>query len=255
MAVNGPRPIIIGNWKMNGTSESLGEIRLMTGMLDGVELGCDVVVCPPATLIRQVHEMLSESKIGTGGQDCHPEPNGAFTGDISAEMLRDAGARYVILGHSERRHYHDESDALVRRKAEAAHRAGLVAIICVGETELERGAGDTLDVVSRQLAGSVPKGSGAENTIIAYEPVWAIGSGVTPTSDEIGEVHRAVRHWLAERLGDEAARAMRILYGGSVKSTNAADIFAIPDVDGSLVGQASLKAKDFLGIIGQFAPC
>jgi len=254
MALIEPRPIIIGNWKMNGTSESLGEIRLMAAMLDGVAIGCEVVVCPPATLIRTVHEMLSGSRIKTGGQDCHPEPEGAFTGDIAAEMLRDCGATHVILGHSERRHYHGETDALVCRKVTAAHRAGLTAVVCIGETEDERDAGQTVPVVARQLAGSIPDNVSAENTIIAYEPVWAIGSGRTPTTDEIKQVHQAIRDQLAERLDPQTTAAIRILYGGSMKPANAGAILAIPDVNGGLVGQASLKAKDFLGIIGLFAP-
>jgi triosephosphate isomerase len=184
-----------------------------------------------------------------GGQDCHPVENGAHTGDISAEMLADAGASYVINGHSERRADHGETDAVVRAKTEAAWRAGLTAILCIGETEAQYRAGDTLDVLHRQMAGSMPEGCTGDTIVLAYEPVWAIGTGLTPTADEIGAVHNALRDALIDRFGPETGVAIRILYGGSVKASNAAEIFGIADVDGALVGGASLKADDFLPIV------
>jgi triosephosphate isomerase (TIM) len=204
--------------------------------------GCGIVLCPPATLLCAMAEAVSGSAIGLGGQDCHTQAAGAHTGDISAAMLADAGARHVILGHSERRADHAESSALVAAKAHAAHAAGLVSIICVGETEAERDAGETLDIVLGQLAESLPEGAGAANTVIAYEPVWAIGTGRTPTLAQIAEVHDALRAKLPDR-------AISLLYGGSVKPGNAAEIFAIANVDGALVGGASLKAADFGAII------
>ncbi|MGF7161455.1 triosephosphate isomerase [Rhodoligotrophos appendicifer] len=246
-------PLVVGNWKMHGLSASLAEIRLLAAMLEGVELACDVAICPPATLLRSVSEALEESVIAVGGQDCRPEPSGAYTGDVSAEMIRDAGATLVIVGHSERRGFHGETDELVREKAAAAHRAGLVSIICIGETEAQRDAGNTLDVIRSQLDGSVPATSTAGNTVLAYEPVWAIGSGRTPTEEQIGEVHDVIRSHLTSGLGRDADE-IRLLYGGSMKPQNAASILKIPNVDGGLVGQASLSAKDFLGIIAVFAP-
>lgn len=248
------RPIVIGNWKMHGLSEHLAEIRLLTAMLDGVELRCDVAICPPATLLRVVAEALDGTRIAAGGQDCHFESEGAFTGDVSAVMLRDAGATYVILGHSERRQYHAETNALVRAKALSAHRAGVCPVVCIGESEDERLRGVTLDVIVRQLDESLPETASREPLIIAYEPVWAIGTGRTPTDDEIVEVHSAIRDELVRRLGHEAGMATRIVYGGSMKPANARAILALSDVDGGLVGQASLQAKDFLGIIAEFAP-
>jgi triosephosphate isomerase len=236
------RQLIAGNWKMNGLGEAaLGEIEALRAGLAGAR--SDVLVCPPATLIARA-AMLGGVPIGA--QDCHAKESGAFTGDISAEMLKDAGARAVIVGHSERRQYHHESDAVVADKARAAWRAGLAAIICVGETEAERMSGRHLDVVARQLEGSVPDGATLENTVIAYEPVWAIGTGKTPTSAEIAQMHAHIRGAVGE--------GMRILYGGSVKPSNAAEILALANVDGALVGGASLKAKDFLGIIAGAAP-
>lgn len=232
----------------------MAEIRLLAGMLDGVELRCDVAICPPATLIRSVSEALEGSMISTGGQDCHAEASGAYTGDISAEMLRDSGASYVIVGHSERRHFHGESNALVRAKAMAAQRASLCAVICIGESESERQDGVTLEVIVRQLRESIPDEAPADLTIIAYEPVWAIGSGRTPSDEEIAEVHLAIRQDLVARFGQEGAAPIRILYGGSLKPSNACSILALKHVDGGLVGQASLKARDFLGIIAEFAP-
>lgn len=239
-----PRKLAAGNWKMNGTLASLAEIDRL--LADHPAPGCDVLICPPATL---VHAMAAraQGRIAAGGQDCHARTSGAHTGDIAAAQLKDAGASHVILGHSERRTDHAETDAQVAAKAVAAHQAGLVAVICVGETEAQRDAGQTLDVISAQLAGSVPDGATAANTVIAYEPVWAIGTGRTPTNDQIAEVHALMRDRLAARFADGADFAL--LYGGSVKPGNAAEIFAIPHVNGALVGGASLKAEDFGPII------
>jgi triosephosphate isomerase len=241
MAQKSPKPLVAGNWKMNGTTASLKEVRLLAGMLKDVRLKCDVMLCPPATLITTIKTVVKGARIRLGGQDCHWQPQGAHTGDISAEMLEDSGCSAVIVGHSERRTDHGETDDIVRAKAEAAHRAGLTAIICIGETLEERKEGSTLAVISRQLKGSVPSSSTTENTVIAYEPVWAIGTGLTPTLAEIGEVHESIRK--------QAGSAMRILYGGSVKPANAAELMAVPNVNGALVGGASLKAADFIGII------
>jgi triosephosphate isomerase len=209
----------------------------------------DLMVCPPATLIAGLAAAARGSAIKIGGQDCHAEPAGAFTGDISAEMLRDAGASAVIVGHSERRTYHKETDADVRAKALAARRAGLVAIVCVGETKAEREAGRALDVVGTQLDGSLPDGATSETLVVAYEPVWAIGTGLTPTPADVAEMHGFIRRRLATRFGD-AGQGIRILYGGSVKASNAKELMAVADVDGALVGGASLKADEFLAIAG-----
>ncbi|MDJ0948427.1 MAG: triose-phosphate isomerase [Alphaproteobacteria bacterium] len=241
------RPMIAGNWKMNGLrEEALALIADLAERTGGPPSHCDVVLCPPATLLHAV-DGAGRRGFGWGGQDCHAEANGAHTGDISAEMLRDAGCGHVIVGHSERRADHGETDAQVRAKAEAAQRAGLVAILCVGETEAERDAGDAEGVVVRQLAGSAPSALAPETAIIAYEPVWAIGTGRTPTLEEIAAMHGRIRAWLDERTGQGAG--FRILYGGSVKPDNAAEILALADVDGALVGGASLKAADFHAII------
>jgi triosephosphate isomerase len=210
--------------------------------------GFDLAICPPFTLIQAVVAAVAGSGIAVGGQDCHAEPNGAHTGDISAAMLADLGCRYVIVGHSERRADHRESDAAVAAKAKAAIGAGLTAILCIGETEQERDGGQTLAVVKSQLQGSLPGGATAENTVIAYEPVWAIGTGRTPTTPEVAEVHGRIRALLAERLGRTAAERMRVLYGGSVKPGNARELLALADVDGGLIGGASLKADDFWAI-------
>ena len=242
------RPMVAGNWKMNGTTASLREPRLLAGMLGGVKLKCDVLVCPPATLIRRVKAVLKGSKIRVGGQDCHAIAAGAHTGDISAEMLVDCGARAVLAGHSERRTNHKETDADVAAKAKAAHRAGLLAIICVGETLAERKEGKTLAVLSSQLKGSIPAGSTSTNSVIAYEPVWAIGTGMTPTTLEVAEAHAHIRADIEKIMGEEGA-ATRILYGGSVKPSNAAELMGAANVNGALVGGASLKAADFIGII------
>jgi len=243
-----PKALIAGNWKMNGLRGSAAELsRLVAGV--GPDLPVEVVVCPPATLLADFAGRLGGSAVRLGGQDCHPEPSGAHTGDLSAEMLADAGARAVIVGHSERRADHGESDALVRAKAAAALRAGLTAIICVGETEGERLQGRALDVVRGQLAGSLPEGAAPGTVVVAYEPVWAIGTGRTAETGDIAEMHGAIRTALVERLGPDEGRAVRILYGGSVKPGNAAEILRVADVNGALVGGASLKADDFLAIL------
>jgi triosephosphate isomerase len=242
------RPLVAGNWKMNGTSASLGEIgAIARGFMSGLDAETDAALCVPATLLARAAELLSASPVRAGGQDCHAKASGAHTGDISAEMLKDAGAGLVIVGHSERRTDHGESDAIVLAKAEAAWRAGLTAIICIGETEAERRGGTTLDVLARQIDGSVPAGATAANAVVAYEPVWAIGTGLTPSAADVAEAHLHIRQRLEARLGDEARR-MRILYGGSVKPSNAVELLGIANVDGALVGGASLKAADFLGI-------
>jgi triosephosphate isomerase len=242
------RPLVAGNWKMNGTSASLDELRSIAhGFSGGLSAETDALVCVPATLLSRASEVLRGSAVGSGGEDCHAKEGGAHTGDISAEMLKDAGASFVIVGHSERRTDHGETDEMVHDKARAAWRAGLTAIICVGETRDQREAGDTLAVLSRQIAGSVPEGARAANTVIAYEPVWAIGTGLTPTVADVAEAHAHLRSELAVRAGEEAHR-MRILYGGSVKPANARELLGVANVDGALVGGASLKAADFLGI-------
>ncbi|WP_395540244.1 triose-phosphate isomerase [Neotabrizicola sp. sgz301269] len=244
------RKLAAGNWKMNGMAASLAEVKAL--LAAHPDPACEMLLCPPATLIAQAAWATKGSALKLGGQDCHPKASGAHTGDIAAAMLADAGASYVILGHSERRADHGETDALVLSKAQAAWAAGLSAVICVGETEAERDDARTLDVVGSQLAGSVPEGATGANTVIAYEPVWAIGTGRTPTLAEIAEVHAFLRNRLAARFGEEAAE-MRLLYGGSVKPSNAAEIFAIGDVDGALVGGASLKAADFGAIVAALA--
>ena len=244
-----PRPLIAGNWKMNGMIADLDEARTLAGLLKGQKLACEVMICPPATILGQARKILKPAKVKVGAQDCHHAMSGAHTGDISAEMLKEAGASAVIVGHSERRADHGESDAMVRAKAEAAHRAGILAIICVGETLEQRKAGETLAVVDAQLLGSLPDAASAANSVIAYEPVWAIGSGLTPTAIEVEQVHAHMRKVLQKRLGKMEARKMRLLYGGSVKPANAAELMAVPEVNGALVGGASLKAADFAGII------
>jgi triosephosphate isomerase len=241
-----PKKLAAGNWKMNGTAASLGEIDALAAAVKGAT--CEVLICPPATLIAQMAWRAKGTKVLVGGQDCHPKASGAHTGDVAAAMLADAGASHVILGHSERRADHGETDAAVRAKAEAAALAGLVRIICVGETEGERDAGRTLAVIGTQLDGSVPDGAIAADTVIAYEPVWAIGTGRTPTLEQIAEVHDFLRDRLTRRFGADAM-GMRLLYGGSVKPSNAAEIFAVSNVDGALVGGASLKAAEFSAIV------
>jgi triosephosphate isomerase len=241
------RKLAAGNWKMNGTGASLSEVEALKAALS--EPSVDVLLCPPATLLSRLSDALDGSAIVTGGQDCHAAGSGAHTGDISADMLRDAGATHVILGHSERRTDHGESDADVRAKAKSAIAAGLRAVICVGETLGEREAANTLSIIGGQLAGSVPDLVTADRLVIAYEPVWAIGTGKVPTTDQIGEVHDFIRAELEKRFGSGVGRSVPILYGGSVKGSNAAEIFAVSNVDGALVGGASLKAADFLPIV------
>jgi len=241
------RPLIAGNWKMNGLKASANELAAIGQGAERVWRKADLLICPPATLLFTSAAIVIGSKVAIGAQDCHPAASGAHTGDLSAEMLADAGATAIIVGHSERRTDHHETDALVRAKAEAAWRAGLVAIVCVGETQAERDAGKALDVVGLQLAGSVPDGATAANLVVAYEPVWAIGTGRTPTAKDVEEVHGFIRDRLKDRFSDEGA-AIRILYGGSVKPSNAAELMAVANVDGALVGGASLKAVDFLAI-------
>jgi len=241
------RPLVAGNWKMNGLGADLAELATLKAALAGDPPPCDVLVCPPATLIAQAAEQV-EGAFAIGAQDCHARASGAFTGDLSAEMLKDAGAGAVIVGHSERRQFHGETDADVANKASAAWRAGLLAIICIGETSAQRDAGTANHICSGQLDASVPDGATGENTAIAYEPVWAIGTGRTPSDGEIAAMHAHIRACLVRRFG-EGAKTVRILYGGSVKPQNAAQILGLPDVGGALVGGASLKAKDFHAII------
>jgi len=241
-----PRKIAAGNWKMHGDAAALAEVDALLATFPNPTV--DVVICPPATLIERMARHLDGSAIAVGGQTCHPATGGAHTGDISAAMLVDAGATHVILGHSERRADHAESSEQVRAQAQAALAAGLGIIVCVGETEAERDADVTLEVVSGQIDGSVPDGVTGPGVVIAYEPVWAIGTGRVPTTEQIAEVHAAIRAQLVERFGEAGAK-MPILYGGSVKPGNAAEIFAVANVDGALVGGASLKAADFSGII------
>jgi triosephosphate isomerase len=242
------RPLIAGNWKMNGLKASLGEFEAMLAGAPAVAPKADLLVCPPATLIAAFAQKARGSKtLGVGAQDCHPEASGAHTGDISAEMLADAGASAIIVGHSERRADHGESDVLVRRKAEAVWRAGLTAIVCIGETQHQRDAGHTLDICRGQLDGSLPEASRSDNLVVAYEPVWAIGTGLTPTTADVQQIHQFIRELLVARFNAEGAR-MRILYGGSVKPSNAKDLMAVANVNGALVGGASLKATDFLAI-------
>ena len=247
---NPPKPLIAGNWKMNGLSGSgLALARDVAGRAVAAAgfFHCEVLVCPPATLVHAVAEAVGGA-LAIGGQDCHAGAAGAHTGDIGAEMLADAGCTYVLVGHSERRADHAESNDTVHAKAAAAHRAGLTAILCVGESEAERDAGRALDVVADQIAGSLPSVAAAENTVIAYEPVWAIGTGRTATPDDIAGVHKFIRETMVARLGG-AGNAVRILYGGSVKPTNAAEILRLANVNGALVGGASLEASDFWAIV------
>lgn len=240
------KKLAAGNWKMNGTKAALAEVSAL--LAAHPDPACEMLLCPPATLIARMSETATASRLMVGGQDCHAKPNGAHTGDLSAAMLKDAGATHVILGHSERRTDHAETDALVRAKAEAAIGAGLIAIVCIGETEAERDAGRTLAVIGAQIDGSIPMGATAANLVVAYEPIWAIGTGRTPTLSEIAEVHSFLRGRLRGLIGDEAT-GVRLLYGGSVKPSNATEIFAVPHVDGALVGGASLKAADFGAIV------
>jgi triosephosphate isomerase len=247
---NEPRPLVAGNWKMNGLAASLAELEAMMAAAAARPPAADLMICPPATLLSRFAQTAAGSRIAIGAQDCHAEPSGAFTGDLSAEMLKDAGATAVIVGHSERRTLHGETDAMVRAKAVGANRAGLTAIVCVGETREEREAGATIARIQRQLDGSLP--DTLEGLVVAYEPVWAIGTGLTPTPKDVADVHGMIRNHLISKdkvLGSK----VRILYGGSVKPQNAKELMAVANVNGALVGGASLKAQDFLGIAGAYA--
>ncbi len=239
------RPLIAGNWKMNGTLlDGTALVQALVERLGGDTHGFDLLVCPPFTLLHAAVQLSLSSSLNIGGQDCHTAEKGAYTGDISAGMLSDLGCRYVILGHSERRADHSESDALVNSKTRTAWDAGLVAIVCVGETESERDTGCTLDVIAKQIADSIPGDATEVNTVVAYEPVWAIGTGRTATPEEAQEVHAFIRKSLVDRFGEHAA-GIRILYGGSMKPSNATELLALADVDGGLIGGASLNADDF----------
>ena len=242
------RPLIAGNWKMNGLKASSAEFEAMLAGAPGVAAKADLLVCPPATLIAAFAEKARGSKtLAIGAQDCHPKASGAHTGDLSAEMLADAGASAIIVGHSERRAEHGESDVLVRQKTEAVWRAGLTAIVCIGETRQQRDAGQALEICRGQLDLSLPDQTRADNLVVAYEPVWAIGTGLTPTVGDVQQIHKFIRDFLIARFNREGAR-IRILYGGSVKPSNAAELMAVENVNGALVGGASLKAADFLAI-------
>ena len=242
--------LVAGNWKMNGLSSASGELEaIMRGLAARSTENVEMAICPPATLVFGFAERAQGGALMIGGQDCHAAASGAHTGDVAAEMLADAGATLVIVGHSERRADHGETNDVVRAKAEAAARAGLKAIICVGETEAERDAGRALEVVTSQALESLPEGASADQVSIAYEPVWAIGTGRTAEASDIAEMHGALRSAIEKKLGADVAGAMRLLYGGSVKPGNAAEIFNTADVDGGLIGGASLKADDFLAIV------
>jgi triosephosphate isomerase len=246
------RPLVAGNWKMNGLVVSEAELAKIVAGAAWLAAKAELMICPPATLVAQFAAASRGSGVSIGGQDCHAAASGAHTGDVAAEMLKDAGASAVIVGHSERRIDHHETDAQVRAKALAAHRAGLMAIVCVGEHRAQREAGETLTVVGGQLDGSLPDAATAANLVVAYEPVWAIGTGLTPTPADVAEVHAFIRRKLTERYG-AAGDAVRILYGGSVKPANAKQLLSLPNVNGALVGGASLKAVDFLGIAEVYA--
>ena len=248
------RPMVAGNWKMNGSRASLDELASMsTGFTPALRQKLDIMICPPATLVLAASQRAVGTGISIGGQDCHANDAGAHTGDLSAGMLFDAGATAVIVGHSERRADHNESDATVKAKAEAARRNALIAIVCVGETRADREAGKTLAVVRRQLKGSIPDHMTSRDLVVAYEPVWAIGTGLTPTAGDVAEVHAMIRQDLRRIVGKEEAEKVRILYGGSVKPSNARELMLVPNVNGALVGGASLKALDLLGIVAAYA--
>ena len=244
------KKLIAGNWKMNGKLED--GVNLARAVSAAVRKltkpQCEFLICPPFTLLYSVKKVLRGNKVALGAQDAHTASKGAHTGDISSEMLKDIGCSYVILGHSERRTNHGESSRVVARKAAAAHANGLKTIICIGETEKERDEGRTIEVCTKQIRNSMPAGSQAFNTVIAYEPVWAIGTGKTPTPQDVEEVHAAIRKAVAKKLNKTIASRMRILYGGSVKPTNASEFLSLPDVDGALIGGASLKVEDFMAI-------
>lgn len=246
------RPLVAGNWKMNGTRASLDQIKAMAeGVKGPLAEKVESLICPPSTLLYVATALCEDSPLKIGAQDCHQNASGAHTGDISAEMIADCFGTHVIVGHSERRTDHAETDHLVRAKASAAYAADLIAIICIGETAEQRKSGQTLDVLKRQLDGSLPDEATAANTVIAYEPVWAIGTGLTPTVEDVREAHAFMREELVKRFGGEG-RGMRILYGGSVKPSNATELMAIENVDGALIGGASLKASDFLSIYAAY---
>jgi len=249
----GVRPLVAGNWKMNGTTANLAQLRIIAaGLQPAPAQPFDSLICLPATLLSRAADILKDSSLMLGGEDCHDADHGAHTGDISAPMLKDAGAGYVIVGHSERRSDHHETDERVRAKTAAAWRAELTAIVCVGETLHERENGRTLDIIARQCQGSIPDGADATRLVIAYEPVWAIGTGKTPTTDDIAEVHDFIRTAMQRRFGGQGDK-IRLLYGGSVKPDNAATLLGVRHVDGALVGGASLKAADFLGICAAYS--
>ncbi len=244
------RPLLAGNWKMNGLRASISAFAEIARGADGIT-GADLLVCPPATLITACAEAAAGTRLKVGAQDCHAQPAGAFTGDLSAEMLKDAGATAVIIGHSERRTFHKETDAQVRAKANAVRRAGLLAIVCVGETRGQRESGLALATVEAQLRASLPDEFSENDLVVAYEPVWAIGTGLTPTTTDVAEMHRYIRQSLGARFGQDMTYA-RILYGGSVKGTNAQELMNVADVDGALVGGASLNPREFLMIASVF---
>jgi triosephosphate isomerase len=244
------KPLVAGNWKMNGVAASKAELDAMIAGYDAALAGAvDLAICPPATLVAAF--AATPGPIGIGGQDCHAKVSGAHTGDIAAEQFKDVGAKFVIVGHSERRTDHGETDAIVKAKAEAVKRAGLVAIVCVGETAAERKAGVTLEVIGRQIHGSLPEGMTGATLVVAYEPVWAIGTGLVPTVADVAEVHGFIRGELKKLYG-AAGADVRILYGGSVKPSNAKELLSVADVNGALVGGASLKAVDFLAIAAAY---
>ncbi len=246
------RPLVAGNWKMNGLRAGLAELTAIGQGYDAaLKAKADLLICPPATLLREAALTALGSGVSVGAQDCHAAVSGAYTGDLSAEMIADAGATFVIVGHSERRQYHRETDQVVAEKARTAIRAGLTAIICVGETKDERESGKTLTVIGRQIDRSVPEDADLTKIVIAYEPVWAIGTGLTPTTADVAEVHAFIRKRLVRRLG-KGAVTVRILYGGSVKPGNAKELMSVADVNGALVGGASLKAADFLAIAAAY---
>jgi triosephosphate isomerase len=247
-----PRPLVAGNWKMHGLRENLSEVSaICAATAEGGAGDAEILICPPATLLMAAARICEGSAVALGGQHCHAEQSGPFTGDLSAEMLKDAGATYVILGHSERRSGHHEGNHSVREKTIGALQAGLTAIVCVGETKDEREAGDALRLIGSQLAGSIPKSASPESLVIAYEPVWAIGTGLTPTPQDIAEMHQFIRGQVDDLLPGQGAK-LRILYGGSVKPANAAKLLHVKDVDGALVGGASLICAEFMGIAGTY---
>lgn len=248
----GIKPLVAGNWKMNGLEGDLGQLTGMAGGFpENLQEKIDLLVCVPATLIFRASESTKSAPLRIGAQDCHAREAGAHTGDISVAMIKDAGGAAIIVGHSERRADHGEDDEIIRAKAQASLKGGMQTIVCIGETEAQRKAGETLDVLKRQLAGSVPEAWGSGELVVAYEPVWAIGTGLTPTPGDVREAHACMRAELVSRFGDAGSR-VRLLYGGSVKPANAGELMAIDNVDGALVGGASLKAEDFLGIAGAY---